>query len=637
MIVKMTKVQIYGPKELLDPVTKAVYDLGVLHIEQLPPSLTSQAAVRERMVEDKEHIHQRVELETLLDKVRKILILLPRPPAGAKHDASFRTPPAEPEELAKVVDEIFYKINEASGRKKEAQDQLDLLRKYEKMIKNILPVVDSMPETEHLEMVGLTIDKKNEAVLELMEAELGKITGGNFHIFTSDIDPQTVAAVLAFGKSYAPRIKELLWEQNLSELRLPSSLENLPLKEALGNISTQAEKLPQELEKAKQELDLLAVQWYSFLVDTKEKLSGQLEQISTSTTFFKTSYSFIIAGWLPRKMLPKLAAQMEKDYQGQVLLEEVPLTAADKDKIPVHVVNHPFIRPFEVFIRLLPLPIYGTIDPTPFIAFFFPLFFGFIVGDIGYGLITVAVAFFMRAKWKKNPIIRDLGTVLTIAGSYATVFGILFGELFGDLGELYFHMHPVSEKFNRLSPENMIFFLGIAVVVGFIHVFLGISLGIINAIIGGHKKHLAFKIAQFASLLSLSVLIAIIAGVIDHIFLWPTAIILGAGLVVLVITEGFIAPIELLSAMGNILSYARLMAVGLSGVILAFVGNKLGRSSSNVVLGIAIALVFHSINIVLGIFSPTIHSMRLHLVEFFTKFYETGGREYKPFKKHGGE
>ncbi len=636
MIIKMTQARIYGPKELLDSVTRILYDMGVLHIQQLPPNMIAQASVKERMIDDREGVRERVEVEALLEKVKKAVVLLPRPaedrtPAGgALTEKDLLSP-----ELAASVDDLFKKVEEVSAREKELKDKLNLLRKYTRIIQNLMPVVTNLPDTQHLEMVGLTIDRKNEEVLKLIEAELLRITGGNFHVFSSPIDEETVAAVLAFGKSYAPKIKELLWEKNLNEIKLPTELENLPLTEALQAINVQTETLPHELKQVEQEIAAVSGRWYFFLAGLKEALEGKLQQMSTSSTFFRTRYSFVVGGWLPKKSLPELNARMEKQFGGQVIVEEVPITEHDKKKIPVHMVNPPFVRPFEVFIKLLPLPVYGTIDATPFFAFFFPLFFGFIVGDIGYGLIALALALFLRSKYKANQTVRDLGTVLSISSVYAVVFGIIFGELFGDFGEIYLHMHPITPMFNRLSADNMIFFLSIAVVVGFIHVFLGIALGIINAILGGHRKHLIFKIAQFASLLSLSVLIAILAGVIDRAFMWPTAIILGAGVVVLTVTEGFIAPIELLSAMGNILSYARLMAVGLSGVILAFVGNKLGRESSNVVLGIAIALVFHTINMALIMFSPTIHSMRLHLVEFFTKFYESGGTEYKPFKKHG--
>ena len=115
-----------------------------------------------------------------------------------------------------------------------------------------------------------------------------------------------------------------------------------------------------------------------------------------------------------------------------------------------------------------------------------------------------------------------------------------------------------------------------------------------------------------------------------------SAILLAADLIAITMVEGFVAPIELLSSIGNILSYARIMAIGLASAILGLVANRLGSLPDSVAAGILIALVLHGINIVFGLFSPTIHSMRLHFVEFFGKFYEPGGKPYQPFRKCKG-
>jgi V/A-type H+-transporting ATPase subunit I len=209
----------------------------------------------------------------------------------------------------------------------------------------------------------------------------------------------------------------------------------------------------------------------------------------------------------------------------------------------------------------------------------------------------------------------------------AAVFGFVFGEFFGTLGEAA-GMRPLHPRAHRL--QSIPFFLGLSIAVGCLHVFLGLALGVANAIRTGHRAGLKHRVGQAAALAGLILVVAAAAGVVDRVLLAPAVALMLGGLALWVAAEGFAAPIELLSTAGNVLSYARLMAVGLAGVVLAMVANELGRRS---LWGILAAVALHLINIVLCVFSPTIHAMRLHLVEFFTKFYETGGAAYKPLTR----
>ena len=140
--------------------------------------------------------------------------------------------------------------------------------------------------------------------------------------------------------------------------------------------------------------------------------------------------------------------------------------------------------------------------------------------------------------------------------------------------------------------------------------------------------------------------IALILGVLSifmQLFLdlsvtirYAAFVIIGFGLAGVVVTEGIIGILEMFTVFGNILSYSRIMAIGLASVILATVANRLAEASPNIIIGIGVGFFIHLINFVLGVFSPSIHSLRLHYVEFFSKFYKPQGKTFNPFKKLEG-
>jgi V/A-type H+-transporting ATPase subunit I len=625
MIVPMARVRIYGPRELLDDATRVLYELEALHPEALPPDLTARLSIRDRRTEDREEVQERVELETLYDKVRRCLLLLPHPKVLREAAPSLEA--LRSEETRRVVDVLFQHVEALSARRKEAADRLALFAKYEKMVSAILPLVESVGDSENIEMVGLTIAREQQAVVPLLELELQRVTDGMAQLFSTEVDEHSVAALVLYGRSDAAKVRSLLWDRNLSELKLPAEIGRLPLRRALAEITTQGERLPNEVRDVDGALSALAVQRRAYLEALAEGLSGRLQQIGARSSFFRTRYSFVISGWLPRRTLARLRAGLDAVSGGRIVVEDVAVAAAEERRVPVQLRNAAPVRPFEVFVRLLPPPLYGSVDPTPLLAAFFPLFFGLIVGDVGYGLAVAAFALVLRRRCAPGSRLRDLGTVLLYSSAAAILFGVAFGEFFGTLGE-HFGMRPLHPKLDRL--KSMPFFLGLSIGIGCLHVFLGLALGIVNAVRSGHRAALRHRAGQAAALAGLILLVAALAGAVGRPLLPVAAVLLVGGLAVWISGEGFAAPIELISTAGNVLSYARLMAVGLAGAVLAMVANELGSRS---LWGVVAAIALHVVNLALTIFSPTIHAMRLHLVEFFTKFYETGGAEYKPLKR----
>jgi V/A-type H+-transporting ATPase subunit I len=208
---------------------------------------------------------------------------------------------------------------------------------------------------------------------------------------------------------------------------------------------------------------------------------------------------------------------------------------------------------------------------------------------------------------------------------FTIIAGVAFGELFGDLGRRWFGLRPIL--FSR--EEALIPFLLLAVGIGAVHILLGLVLGVIAA--RRHPREAIGKSASTAAIVLIIVALLAAVDVLPHGFFTPAVIGLLIAFPVLIGAEGIVAPIELLSTVGNILSYARIMALGVASVMLAIVANRMVGAFGGAVVGVLFGLLFHLVNLVIGLFSPTIHALRLHYVEFFGKFYSPGGVRYQPF------
>jgi V/A-type H+-transporting ATPase subunit I len=185
-------------------------------------------------------------------------------------------------------------------------------------------------------------------------------------------------------------------------------------------------------------------------------------------------------------------------------------------------------------------------------------------------------------------------------------------------------------EWNRM--HSLLPLLILAIAIGVFHVTLGFILKLIQSVRHRHTHEAVEVVAILVALAGLFTLIGVLAQQIPALAKIPSVIAILVSVPLLLFMKGPMMLIELLSFVGNMLSYARLMAVGVASAYLAFVGNMLGGLMGNIILGAIIAILFHIINMVLA-FSPTIQSARLHYVEFFSKFYESGGHLYQPLAK----
>jgi V/A-type H+-transporting ATPase subunit I len=337
-------------------------------------------------------------------------------------------------------------------------------------------------------------------------------------------------------------------------------------------------------------------------------------------------------GWVPAKDFEKLQTTLKEAIGETVLVQPLPFSPEMKIRAPVSQHNPLPARPFESLVGLLALPRYAHIDPTRLMAFFMPIFFGMILGDVGYGALLLVLCLVFVRRFRPG-VARDIIIVLAMGAGWSILFGFLFGEAFGALGE-HFGMHPLW--FDRASADHVTGLLLMTLAVGAVHITLGLILGVFEAIKDKSRSHLFERGGMLVGLMSLFLIVGILTNILPEGFMTPAIAGLILGIVLLSVSLGWLGiimgPIEFIGLIGNVLSYLRIAAIGLASVYLAKVANDMAGMVGNLILGTILAVLIHALNFVLGAFSPTIHSLRLHYVEFFRKFYEGGGRPYQPFR-----
>jgi V/A-type H+-transporting ATPase subunit I len=159
---------------------------------------------------------------------------------------------------------------------------------------------------------------------------------------------------------------------------------------------------------------------------------------------------------------------------------------------------------------------------------------------------------------------------------------------------------------------------------------LGVGLGLWAALRHGEKEKALAKATTLAVIVAALLAVLARSGKAPSALATPALVALGPLLAALIVIEGVLAPLEIMKTIGNVFSYARLMALGVASVMLAEVANQMAEFFP-LVVGVMVAVLLHAVNFVMGCFSPAIQALRLHYVEFFDKFYEDGGRPYEPF------
>ncbi len=625
MIIRMAKVEIVGPKQDLLHTLELLHNRGIF---QPDPQLLERVELTDdhhlqALVLDDHDLHERSFFQNLYERVVALLEILP--------DSNDRISPLQPLPVMDLLDELVDQhlvvvrewIRLLEDFRKETEDlQRDLV-----FWKALEPLLAELPKSSNLELFGITIRDAHH--LRDLEELLQKLTHGRCHISSNTTDEGSLVGLIATDREISDTLRQALTEERVPELSLPDDLADLPLPRRIVALHKRLQEQTVKGQQIDRKLEDLARRWRPIYRRAIIWLEESLSLYRATATAYTTRLCFVIQGWMADAEVDKLRAELHDEFFGRVVLEQQEILEEDLDQVPVMLRNPGYFAPFEVLSRLLPLPKYSSYDPTPLLGLFFPVFFGMILGDIGYGLILLALAFFFVRHFPAHRLFNDIGKILGVAALYTLLFGFLYGELFGDLGEHWLGLHPLwFDRGKSILPMTVF-----SLTVGVVHLLLGITLGALADMRRHQPRQALLKLAMLLAVLFM--VLAVVAWFYPQPWLSIGPLLIGVGILmpVLIAAEGLLAPLELLKTMGNIISYVRIMAIGFSSVLLAVVANRLGGMTGDIMVGILVAGSLHAFNLLLGVFAPTVHSLRLHYVEFFSKFLDLGGRRFEPWQK----
>lgn len=401
--------------------------------------------------------------------------------------------------------------------------------------------------------------------------------------------------------------------------------------ERISALTAEREEINQTFCGLAGRLDDLRVLWDTV---STEFVGEQLKE-----KLMATGSCVLLRGWIPEKRTEKVTAALDALGCAYDLTDPEP-----GDDVPVKLENNRFASCFEWVVAMYSLPAYGTFDPTFIMSFFYVLFFAMMFADVGYGLVLAVGGFLIPRLLHMKPEKAAPFRMFAFCGIGSIITGVLFGGYFGDMPlALIRAFNPEAELPSTLAivvdpVAQPTTFLLIALALGFVHLVAGQAI----------KFAIVWKDSPVDAICDYALFWALYGGLIMLIIVpsvgkWvaigaAAAIVLTGGRkeknILMRIPKGFLALYGVVSFGSDILSYSRILALALSGSVLAQVMNILGTMGSSpvaVVVGmIFVFIVGHTINLALSTLGSFVHTSRLQYIEFFGKFYEDGGRPYAP-------
>lgn len=417
-------------------------------------------------------------------------------------------------------------------------------------------------------------------------------------------------------------------------------------EEKVSDYLRNLENRKQEILKQKEELKNRIKEFNSKYIDLQyvyEYFNLNTVKSSASQNFLESDSFLICRGYIEEENTVTLENYLLEAVGNKFYVEFNDVDIADSNDVPVKLSNGPAVAPFEGVVEMYSYPSYSEVDPSLAISLFFVIFFGMMLADAGYGLLITIGALYLYTK-SKTIQKKNTYRLFIFTGISTIVWGVLYGAYFGDFIQRFFKINvPVVLDVNT---QVMTIFI-IAVSFGFVHLVLGLIMKAIVYFKNGKKIDVIYDVCSWL-LIIFGVLVMALQGVVP-IFNTTTGVwMMVIGILILLFTQGresdniagkigggVYGVYGITGYIGDIISYSRLLALGLASGFIANAFNIMGELIPfpfNLIITPLMLIPLHIFNLAINALGTYVHSARLQYLEFFGKFYSGGGRKFTPFK-----
>ena len=650
---RMRKIRIVTLDKYVAPTVDALHESGIIQVSDISESIQQDPELAELVIPSKATPYTG-KLSSLLMKTNGISELLGNslseghglkdtimsfisPDMPVQKDIEKLDTAAFIEKAEETLAKVESKTSVIEGKLSALDAETSELKSNKSLAKRLSNFDMDLALLKDSKYTSITVGRINAESTSEIKNELSNLTD-ELEMFTVPTDDGEIITVVTL-KEFNDDVYSTLRKFDFEKIEI-GNVEGTP-EHVISSADSRLLTIESERAAVKGELRAVAEQWDDEILALKEQLENEKDKNEILSSFVQTKDAYILEAWVPVKDTEKVEQLVESSSEGHCAFETIEIEGTEDEDVPVLQQNGWYAKPFEYLVDMYSPVRYNEIDPTIFVALTFPFFFGFCLTDAVYGLVVSLIGVVLiKGIGKVKESMNSFGWILVWSGLWAVVLGLLTNGFIGDFPEriMGYRLPTVFAPVEAFKHPDTI--LIIAIAFGLLYTNLGFIVGAINNLrYGNVKEAIGSQICWFvfeAGIVFLA--LGYLMPAIGMAGMALGGILILATIVMLIWANGAYGVMDIFGYMGDVLSYARLLALCLATGGIAMTVNILTNLCNDMipVIGIVLAIFIfifgHIANFLFQILGAFINSLRLHYVEFFSQFYMEGKNKFQAFK-----